>query len=171
MDRINLPEVLVIPTITLLMLIGPPATVSASDSSAERASLTGLTEISLVIEDLAPAAEKTGLSASDLQNDAQQRLRQAGIKLKPDADAYLYVQITIADPGGTFPLAYVVYVSLMQEVTLPRGFRSRTPLQSPTWWVNSVGMAGPDRVRSAVSDRVHAFVDQFIRAYVSVNPK
>jgi hypothetical protein len=37
--------------------------------------------------------------------------------------------------------------------------------------LNSVGLAGPDRVASAVTDRVREFVDQFVRAYVSVNPK
>lgn len=153
------------------LLIGLSTAASANDSQVERSSLAGLTEISIVVEDLVAAAEKVGLRASDVQNDAQQRLRQAGIKLRPDADAYLYVQITVADPGGTLPLAYAVHVSLMQEVTLPRGLRSRTPLQAPTWWVNGLGMAGPDRVRSAVSDRVHQFIEQFIGAYASVNPK
>jgi hypothetical protein len=153
------------------LLLVPPTPVSASDSAVERASLTGLTELTVVVEGLGAAAEKAGLKAMDFQHDAEQRLTQARITLKPDADAYLYVQISMADPGGASPLAYVVNVSLMQEVTLPRGLRTRTPLQCPTWWVTSVGMAGPDRARGAVTDRVHEFVDQFVRAYVSVNPK
>jgi hypothetical protein len=154
-----------------LLLMGVSATASADDSQAERESLTRLTEISIVVEDLSPVAAKAGLKAADLQKDAQQRLRAAGIALKPDSDAYLYVQITAADPGGTFPLVYHVNVSLMQEVTLPRGIKTRTPLQSPTWWLNSVGLAGPDRLASAVTGRVHEFVDQFVRAWVSVNGK
>jgi hypothetical protein len=33
------------------------------------------------------------------------------------------------------------------------------------------GLTEPDRLRSSVTDRVHKFVDQFVRAFVSVNPK
>jgi hypothetical protein len=156
---------------SLALVMTFAATASANDSQAERASLTHLPEISVVVEDLSPAAEKAGLKAADLQKDALDRVRAAGINLKPDADAYLYVQITVADPGGTFPMVYYVNVSLMQEVTLPRGVKTRTPLQSPTWWLNSVGLAGPDRVGSAVSGKVHDFVDQFVKAYASVNGK
>jgi hypothetical protein len=31
-------------------------------------------------------------------------------------------------------------------------------------------MAGPDRLRTVVTDRVGEFADQFVRAYRSVNP-
>ena len=99
------------------------------------------------------------------------RLRQAGITLTPDADAYLYVHVTVADPGGSLALPYVVDVSLMQEVTLPRGLRTRTPLQAPTWSVNNLGMVGATGLRVAITDHVTQFVDQFIKAYQSVNPK
>jgi hypothetical protein len=155
----------------LALMIGCAATAAANDSQAERASLTRLTEISVVVEDLSAVAEKAGLKAADLQKDAQERVKAAGITLRPDADAYLYVQITVADPGGTFPFVYFVNVSLMQEVTLPRGVKTRTPLQSPTWWLNSVGLSGPDRVAGSVTGRVHDFVDQFVKAYASVNGK
>jgi hypothetical protein len=60
---------------------------------------------------------------------------------------------------------------LMQEVTLPRGLRTRTPLQCPTWWVSRLGAVSPDGLRRAASDRVGELVDQFVRAYQSVNPK
>ena len=85
-------------------------------------------------------------------------------------DAYLYVHVTVADPGPSLPLPYMVEVALMQEVTLPRGVKTRTPLQSATWWVNSLGMSGPDRLRTGVSDKVAEFADNFVRAFRSVNP-
>jgi hypothetical protein len=152
-------------------LMGIPAPAAAADSQIERASLTGLTTISVVVEALAPIAEKNGLTTAALQTDVERRLRQAGISLTPDADAYLYVHVTVADPGPSLPLPYVVDVSLMQEVTLPRGLKTRTPLQCPTWSLNRLGMSSADRVRTPVTDRVDEFVDQFIRAYQSVNPK
>ena len=152
-------------------LIGSRAAASANDSQAERVSLTGLTTLSVVVEDLAPVAQKNGLTQAALETEVERRLRQAGISITPDADAYLYVHVIVAEPGSSLPLPYVIDVALMQEVTLPRGLKTRTPLQCQTWWVNSLGLTGPDRLRAAVGDRVNEFVDQFIRAYRSVNPK
>ena len=155
----------------LACLAGSSLAVSANDSQTERVSLTGLTTMSVVVEELSPVAQKNGLSAATIEAETQRRLQQAGISVTPDADAYLYVHVIVADPGSSLPLPYVIDVALMQEVTLPRGLKTRTPLQSQTWWVNSLGLTGPDRLRTAVTDRVNEFVDQFIRAYRSVNPK
>ena len=146
-------------------------TSAASDSADERASLTGLTKISVVVEGLAPIAEKNGVTTAALQADVEGRLRKAGIPLTLDSDAYLYVHVTVADPGASLPLPYVVDVSLMQEITLPRGVKTRTPVQAPTWSLNRLGMVSADRLKMSVTDRVDEFVDQFIRAYQSVNPK
>lgn len=153
------------------VLIGLPRPAAAADSAIERASLAGLTTMSVVVEGLAPIAEKNGLTSVALQSEVERRLRQAGLSIIEDADAYLYVHVTVADPGASLPLPYVVDVSLMQEVTLPRGIKTRTPLQCPTWGLNRLGLVGPERVRGAVADRVTEFVEQFITAYRSVNPK
>lgn len=152
-------------------LIGLPRPAAAADSAIERATLTGLTTMSVVVEGLPPIAEKNGLTTAALQSDVTRRLRQAGLSIVEDADAYLYVHVTVADAGASLPLPYLVDVSLMQEVTLPRGLKTRTPLQCPTWGLNRLGLAGPTLVRGAVTDRVTEFVDQFIAAYRSVNPK
>jgi hypothetical protein len=143
----------------------------ANDSDTERVSLTGLATVSIVVEDLSAIAKKNGLVGATLQADVERRLKQAGISVTSDADAYLYIHVTVADPGPSLPLPYVVEVALMQEVTLPRGLKTRTPLQTATWWVNSLGMSGPDRLRAAVSDKVAEFTDNFVRAFRSVNPR
>jgi hypothetical protein len=159
-------------TTTLLLLaaiIAAPATLSANDSPDERASLKGLGNISLVLEDLGPAAQKYGLSATRLQGEIRMQLQGAGIVVRQEADPYLYVQITVVDAGGTLPLAYSIQVTLMQEVALPRGLNAH--FQAPTWWQSSAGMAGADRLSQSVGGRVQEFVDQFIKAYRSMNPK
>jgi len=143
----------------------------AGDSQDDRVTLTGLSPISVVVEELSSVAQKNGLTAASVQTDVERRLRQAGISLTPDADAYLYVHVTVADPGGALPLPYYVDVSLMQEVTVPRGVRTRTPLQCPTWGLNSLGLVSGPGLKVAIGDRVAQFVDQFVRAYQSVNPK
>lgn len=155
--------------LVLGMLIGAPSPLAASDSPDERASLKGVGAISLVLEDLAPAAQKYGLTGAPLQNEIKQRLQRAGIVVRQEADPYLYVQITVADPGGSLPPAYSIQVMLMQEVALPRGLNAH--FQAPTWWLSSLGVAGADRLSQSAGGKVQEFVDQFIKAYVSVNPK
>ena len=144
---------------------------TVGDSQDERASLTGLGAISVVVESLPPIAARGGLSTETLHKDVEQRLQRAGIAVTPDADAYLYVHVTISDPGPSLPVPYIVDVSLMQEVTLPRGLKTRAPFQCPTWGVNRLGQSDAARLGQLVTDRVQAFTDQFVVAYRSVNPK
>jgi hypothetical protein len=157
--------------IVIVALLTAATPVAAADSQVERASLTGLTAMSVVVEELGPLAAKAGLSTDAMQKDIEGRLRQAGLSITSDADAYVYVHVTVADPGGTLPIPYVVDVSLMQEVTLPRGVKTRTPLQCPTWSVNRLGLTSTDRLRPLITERVNEFVDLFVTAYRSVNPK
>lgn len=153
-------------------LVCVATTASAGDSEADRATLAGLSALSVVVEDLPSIATNNGLTGTALSADTERRLRLAGISITPDSDAYLYVHVTVGDPGASSPLPYYVDVALIQEITIPRGgIRSRTPLQCPTWSVNRLGMASGDRLRPNVSDRVGEIVDQFIRAYRSINPK
>ena len=155
-------------TIVALCYSGAAA---AADSPDERASLTGLKAISIVVEELSPAAAPSGLTTKMLQDDVERRVKAAGITVTPDSDAYLYVHVTIADAGPSVPLPFFVSVALMQEITLPRGIKTRTPLQVPTWSLDRLGLASTGALRVNVVGRVDEFVDQFIKAYQSVNPK
>jgi hypothetical protein len=148
-----------------------PMQAGASDSQVDRVTLTGLTALSVVVEDFPAVAERNGLVTAALQADIERRLREAGIPLTPDADAYLYIHATVADPGGASALPYFIEVGLMQEVTLPRGVKARTPFQYQTWSLSRLGIAAPSVLRSAVLDRVNEFIGQFIAAYKTVNPK
>jgi hypothetical protein len=147
------------------------AAARASNSQAERVTLTGLPAVSVEVEGLPAVAEKSGLTEATLAQSIQTRIRQAGITVTTDADAYLYLQLTAAVPTTAAPLGYALSLSLMQEVTLPRGVRSRTPIQCPTWWLNTVGLVSADGLNKAVRARTDEFVDAFIKAYQEVNPK
>jgi hypothetical protein len=150
-----------------VVLLSPLNAASQSDP----VSLTGLTAISVVVEDVPSAATRAGLSTSALQADAERALRQAGITITTDSDAYLYIHILVSESTAPQPLPYFVEVSLMQEITLPRNVKSRTPLQAPTWTVNRLGAASPDQLRATVGGRVAQFVDEFVKAFRAVNPK
>ena len=87
----------------MLCLIGVAPVASANDSDTERASRTGPTAVSVVVEELSAAARTNGLVGATLQADVERRLRQAGISVTSDADAYVYVHVTVADPGPSLP--------------------------------------------------------------------
>ena len=55
---------------------------SAADSQDERASLTGLKTISIVVEELSPAAAPSGLTTSALQTSVERRVKAAGMKTR-----------------------------------------------------------------------------------------
>ena len=84
-------------------LLACASAATADDSQIERATLAGLTPISVVVEGLAQIAEKNGLASAAIQADTERRLRQAGISVTSDADAYLYVNVTVADAGAASP--------------------------------------------------------------------
>ena len=155
----------------MMCLAGLVPVASANDSDTERVSLTGLTTVSVVVEELSAIAKKSGL----VDGDAAVRRRapvEAGGHLGHRRTPTRICMSTSPSPipGASLPLPYMVEVALMQEVTLPRGLKTRTPLQTATWWVNSLGMSGPDRLRISVSDKVAEFADNFVRAFRSVNP-
>jgi hypothetical protein len=69
------------------LLAGHPARAAAGDSPVERASLTGLTVMSVVVEDLGPLVGKLGLATEALQTDVERRLRQAGLSITAGVNA------------------------------------------------------------------------------------
>ena len=60
-------------------LMNPSSAFAASDSQVERASLTGLSTMSVVVEDLAPVATRTGITGAGLQTDVNEVGRVAGV--------------------------------------------------------------------------------------------
>jgi len=152
---------------SLVVLLSPLPAAAQSDP----VSLTGLTAISVVVEDVPSAVSRAGLSTSTLQADTERTLKQAGITVTPDSDAYLYIHILVSESSAAQPLPYFVEVSLMQEITLPRSVKSRTPLQAPTWTVNRLGTVSQDQLKATLGGRVSQFVDEFVKAFSAVNPK
>src|SRR5262245_28204666 len=159
------------PALLLAASLIVPAAPTTAAAQSDPVSLTGLTAISVVVEDVPSVASRAGLTTSALQADAERALRQAGITITPDSDAYLYIHILVSESSAAQPLPYFVEVSLMQEITLPRNVKSRTPLQAPTWTVNRLGAVSQDQLRATIGGRVSQFVDEFVKAFRAVNPK
>jgi hypothetical protein len=150
------------------------STAFATDDESSRESLKGLTGVYVVVGDLEPVVEKAGLTKADIQTLAEQELRVAGIPVlsreqwvTTPGGPYLNVNtFVITADNGVWP--FYIEVSSMQRVVLERS--SVNIFFAPTWSVATVGSVGSNRLLQ-IKDIIKDYVDQFVKAYRTVNPK
>lgn len=140
----------------------------ASDSPRQRETLKGLKGIAVLVEDLTPDAERDGITKSQLQTDVELRLRQSGILVTQTASEYLYVNVNALKSRETTGYVYSVQLDFMQPVAI---LRTGQRASAGTWDVGTVGLVPVARASQVVRETVRDRVDEFINAYLSVNPK
>jgi len=148
----------------------------AADNEYSRKSLGGLRAVQVVVESLEPEVARTGLTTAAIQTDAELKLRLAGIRVLTDDErlnepghTYLYLN-AVVNPTLPSSWGYSISVDLVQDVQLTRNPAIVVPAH--TWSVSSGGGEArpaniPDRVRNSFKDKI----DQFINAYLAMNPK
>jgi len=149
-----------------------PAT--ASDSEIDRASLKGLQGVFVLIEDLNPPEEQAGLKTADIQADAEQQLKAAGIPLLSKAQNIdtpgmptLYISVSVASSTATDLWPFSIDVNIEQQATLKRSPDTFVPT-AITWHVGSIGAVEKSNIRS-VRERVTEQIAKFVNAYFKVN--
>jgi hypothetical protein len=163
-----------------LVVMANPAT--AQDDDSTRRTLRGLPGVEVGVEPIPRDGEDRGLTTKAIQIDVELQLRLAGIRVLTDSDVYrpldpagrpssaatarrpyLYVIVNVFGRNNTW--AYAIEVTLRQDAVLANGVTA----WADTWSVGGVGLAGADLrgVRDVVKDNVN----QFINAWLSVNPK
>lgn len=151
----------------------------AGDTPAERGTLRGIKEVLVVIEILDPDLKRSGLTEDQIRTDMNSKFRVAGINVLTEEE---YFKKALTE---TTPLAPIVSVALSAKKSnklyivhiyfqvLQRAFLERDPsmnVPAVTWWVDRMGILAPQKIslaRNAVKD----CTDEFIKAYLSVNPK
>jgi hypothetical protein len=155
-------------SIIVLFLTLLPIIADGNDDKYNRATVRDIAAFGVVIEDPGPVAANDGLSKEQLRTEVEQRLRKAGIQidnedvLKPAI--YVRVQLLKSDSGF---YNYAVEVGVLQSVTVNR---NQVKILALTWSVNGIGTVGRIQMSRAVREDVAGFVDQFINAFLSVNP-
>ena len=141
------------------------------------APLHGLREMYLEVARLKPEIEQDGLTTKQIETCAERKLREAGItrlseeefdrQTKGWAALYVYVGIVRA-PSASPPKYYVysIYIQLHQDAFLVREPDAWTPVI--TWW--TAGFGGADNLNT-VRVQVEGSLDDFVSAYLSINPK
>lgn len=148
----------------------------ALDSEANRATLKGLVGVKVLVEDIAPEVEKSGLSKTRLQSIIEAKLKKTGIKvlsqeevLRTPGEPYLYLNINAAT-GKTQKHLYMysIDLALIQNIVLERDPKAST--YGITWSTGGVGLIEGDALKQ-LSESILGMVDLFIEAYHSANKK
>jgi hypothetical protein len=157
--------------VALLGLLVPPSW--ADDSLAARDTLRGLPGVAVLIAEPAPEVERAGLTRTQLQTDVELRLRQAGMRVLTQVERlstigqpFLYVRVQVVMDPIEFAPSHAE-VALYQKAYLETG---ETTQVASTWEVSALGMVGRANF-SPLREKVRELVDQFINAYLSVNPR
>jgi len=155
------------------LALGAPAL--AIDTPNERLSLGDLTAVHVVVDDLSPAAEQQGVTRAALQAEVEDRLKRAGLivlgaaaALKAAGRPTLHLRVELV-PFGEPPRLWIysVDLTLRQRTQLTRDRTVET--YTITWGdTRQVGAVEPGGF-GAVRERVRAKVEEFVRAWQTVN--
>lgn len=142
----------------------------AGDNEQDRNTLRGIKGFSVVVEDIRPEFEQAGLAKAQIQTDVELKLRLAGIKVLTKEESWeepgtpmLYVCPQVTKSGKNY--LYRVDVEFNQMALSKIDGRD---IYGVTWSVGGLGLTvNLNDLRQVIKDAV----DQFINAYLSVNPK
>lgn len=164
----------VLQLIVVALVWGNMEVVQALDTGS-RASLRGISEVAVIVEEISPDASADGLSQDAIRTAAELILRSKGILVLTNIDRtrlgsapYLYINInTLKEELGVY--AYAVNVDLKQVV----GLLSMKGAQAwgATWSASVVGAVGETNVRQIIADGVEPLVKDFAHDFLSVNPR
>ena len=136
-------------------------------------SLSGLSGVGVVIEDLDSAIEREGFTALQIQKDAEEKLRAAGIKILSETELtkspgmpYLYVNIFTFKDEDIY--AYHITLELKQMVSLVR--KPSVKQSVATWKISGGGTVGALKL-ATIRTAVGEYINAFIKAYFAANQK
>jgi hypothetical protein len=145
------------------------------DSAMDRATLRGIKAVKVVVDPPDPELEREGIDRERLRTSIELQLRNARIKIDPDALEFLGVSFPPVEAGRKSRLAIrktarpvAVGLGVYQLVLLSRDKETKTVAE--TWGQQRVVSAAGRDLEREVSSAVEELVDQFVRAYRAVNP-
>ena len=158
---------------------------AVDDGPSARATLKGIKAIVVLVEQFDASAINDGLTMESVQTDVELRLRKGGVKVlqqpslqdalrASNSEAFsapvLYININTAK--GREPLddlyAVNILITVHQHVKVKSNGASAT---ADTWGTGIIFMVPRSSMSSATQLVLADIVDEFINAYVSVNPK
>ncbi len=134
--------------------------------------LRGLNGVGVVVEKIAPQVEREGLSQTQLRTDMEVKLRLAGIRVLSEQETsrmpsqpLLYLNVSIVKTQAGY--VFAIRVALEEKVRTLRHFNM--PVPAKTW--EGTGALGINSSLSHIRNTAKVLLDEFIKAYLAVNPK
>jgi hypothetical protein len=158
-----------------LCLWGASTSIGFAQTDLQRETLRGLAGVWVVVEKLNPELDQAGLTRTQLQTDAEDRLHKVGIKVLTQDECWttpgmpwLYITVALLKASET-TYAATIGTSLNQEITLTRNPQIKT--FGVTWDAGvHIGTVGADSLPT-VRESVGGLIDKFITDYLAVNQK
>jgi hypothetical protein len=143
------------------------------DTEYTRKSLKDLVGIGVSVTPLTSYAIEDGLSKSQIQTDVELYLRMAGIKVLTDeeiisAPGMPTLDVRVIAMRGDGVSFYFISVGVMQGVMLKRDPQSGCGART---WSTENFITGKAINLQSLRHNLKVLVDNFINAYLSVNPK
>ena len=142
----------------------------------DRATLRGLKAVKVVVDPLGSELEHEGLDANRLRETIEQKLRFASIKVDNDVNEFIGLNISFVQGGKKLlsisrktPFSLAISLGLYQVAVLTRDMATKTVVE--TWGVEKMSSSSGRDLDHEVSNTVDDLVQQFVKAYVSVNPR
>ena len=132
--------------------------------------LRGINTIFVQVDEMNPEASADGLSVDQVQQDAELRLRQSGLRVGTPSSAILYIRVQLLKSAAMSIYVYDITIQLDQEVSLVRD-RSIGDFRATTWETGTTGIAPASKMKERVRQDLADFIDRFINAYLEANPK
>ena len=149
----------------LLVWGGLSRPVHAVGDPFERASLIGITNLQVVIEDLNPLIVNDGLDRERIKETVSQRLERAGIIVEEQAEHALYIHLDAVKNDLGF-YSYSASFQLLQMVLLFRDPGIVT--WGTTWSSHHTGAVAPEQVHELELE-VQRGVRMFLADYRAAN--
>jgi len=164
-----------VPILLLAVVLNSVAVSPQTAMVDERRSLSGLSGVDIVVEQLDTTALAEGLTTDQLKTDVQLKLGSAGIKLGAKFEAYLDIEVFSLQLNDktrqnmTLGYTAAVMMSLKQLVNLARHKGLLT--WARTWQKKAIIYGPPGHAQEGVRKAVNDLVDKFIDDYLTTNPK
>jgi hypothetical protein len=152
-------------TVLLIGITSP----SVRAQTEMNATLKGISTVAVIVEQLHDEAKVLGLTTEMIQTDVELKLLLAGMRVVTQKEImnfpgspFVYVNVQLA---GNFKAASIdLYLS--QNAQLERNGQSATAVV--TWFRSAIGT---DPTAQDVRNMTKDLADQFLNAWLSVNPK
>ncbi len=156
----------VIRSLTVLSLLVETAMVNGA-GPLERASLTGITEMNVIVENFSPKAIGLGLDRDVLKSSTELRLRRSGVKVSDSAIQYIYINVNLVP---VFDGTYVVYNAEVTFIQKAQLLANQKVHSVTTWSTGQTGGVGKQNVRD-IRHVIDDLIDAFINDYLAANQK